>query len=87
MGGFHAECVFMSVISKRFLDGGLKDLVIEARLLEEGSTISALSSPHYNKAMRIHKYLYEPLMRCKMQSFEEWVIEVNEASSPTVVLL
>ena len=29
MGGFHAECIFMSVISKTFLDGGLKDL--EAR--------------------------------------------------------
>ena len=35
MGGFYAKCIFMSVISKRFLDGGLKNLVIEARLLEE----------------------------------------------------
>ena len=39
MGGFYAECIFMSVISRRFLNGGLKDLVIEAQLLEEGSTI------------------------------------------------
>ena len=71
MGGFHDECIFMPVISKRFLDGGLKDLVIEARSSEDRSTISALSSPHYNKAMRIHKYVYEALMRCKIQSLEE----------------
>ena len=46
MGVFHAECIFMSVISKkRFLDTGLKDLVVEARSLEEGSTISAY--PHH----------------------------------------
>ena len=84
MGVFHAECIFMSVISKkRFLDTGLKDLVVEARSLEEGSTISALSSPHYNKAMCIHKYVYEAFMRCKIQPFEEWLVEVNDASSPS----
>ena len=52
----------MSVISERFLDGGRKDLVIEARLLKEGSAISLLSSPHYNKAMRIHEYVYEDVL-------------------------
>ena len=82
MGGFHVECIFLSVISKRFLDGGIKGLVIEALLLEEGSTISALPSPHYSKAMRIHKYVYEAFVRCKIQSFEEWLAEVNDASSP-----
>ena len=71
MGGFHAECIFVSVISKRFPDGAFNDLVIEVQLLEERSTISALSSPHYNKAMRIHKYMYEAFMQCKIQSFEE----------------
>ena len=64
--------VFSCPIYQKFLDGGLKDLVIEARLLEEGSTISALPSPHYNKDMPIHKYVYEAFVRCKIQSFEEW---------------
>ena len=32
--------------------------------------------------MRIHKYVYEAFMRCKIQSFEEWLVEVNDASSP-----
>ena len=90
-GGFHAECIFMSVISERFLDGGRKDLVIEARLLKEGSIISLLSSPHYNKAMRIHEYVYEDVLwRWRffyaMQNTIVWrmvgLVEVNDASSP-----
>ena len=27
-------------------------------------------------------YVYEALMRCKIQSFEEWLVEVNDASTP-----
>ena len=82
MEGFHAECIFISVLSKRFLDCSLKDLLIEARLVEDGSTISALFSPHYTKAMRIQRYVYEAFMRCKIQSFEELLVEVNDVSSP-----
>ena len=32
--------------------------------------------------MRIHKYVYETFMRYKIQSFEEWLVEVNDDSSP-----
>ena len=35
MDGFHATCVFLSVIGKRFADGGLKDLIAESGLLGE----------------------------------------------------
>ena len=63
MGVLHAECILVSIISKRFFVVGLKDLVIEAQLLEEESTISALSSPHHNNAIRIHKLAYETFIR------------------------
>ena len=33
MGGFHATCVFLDVISKRFSDAGLKDLIVETGLI------------------------------------------------------
>ena len=78
---FHAECIFMSLIQKRFFVAGLKDLVIEARLLEEESTILALPSPHHNDAVRIHKFVYEAFMQQKIQSFEEWLVEINYTSS------
>ena len=63
MGVLHAECILVSIISKRFFVVGLKDLVIEAQLLEEESTISALSSPHHNNAIRIHKLAYETFIQ------------------------
>ena len=30
MGDFHATCVFLSAVGKRFADGELKDLVVES---------------------------------------------------------
>ena len=63
MGVLHAECILVSIISKRFFVVGLKDFLIEAQLLEEESTISALSSPHHNNAIRIHKIAYETFIR------------------------
>ena len=33
MGGFHATCVFLGAISKRFGDAGLKDLLVETGLI------------------------------------------------------
>ena len=35
MGGFHAASIFLGVIGKRFKDAGLKDLIMESRLLGE----------------------------------------------------
>ena len=35
MGGFHATCVFLGVIGKRFGVEGLKDVMVEAVTLEE----------------------------------------------------
>ena len=36
----------------------------------------------FNKIKRIYMYVYEALMRCKIQSFEEWLVEANDASTP-----
>ena len=33
MGGFHATCVFLGVIGKRFGEAGLKDLIVETGLI------------------------------------------------------
>ena len=65
----------MFVISKRqkvfLMVVSLEDLSLEAQLLQEGSKISSLSSPHYKKPMSIRKYVYGAFIRCKIQSFEE----------------
>lgn len=37
MGDFHVACVFLAVIGKRFGDAGLRDLLIESRIIGNGS--------------------------------------------------
>ena len=64
---------FFSVMKEK-----VKGLVMVARVLDA----RLLHSSHKNKAIRIHKYVCEASIRCKIQSFEEWLVEVNDASSP-----
>lgn len=35
MGAFHAQCIFIAVIGKRFADAGLRDWIIEGDLIGE----------------------------------------------------
>ena len=62
---------FFSVMKEK-----VKGLVMVARVLDA----RLLPSSHKNKAIRIHKYVCETSIRCKIQSFEEWLVE--DASSP-----
>ena len=42
MGAFHASCIFIGVIEKRFGSVGLKDIIIEASLVEQETFDSRL---------------------------------------------
>jgi len=55
IGSFHIACVLMSVIGKRFGDSGLRDLLIESRIIGNGSVNGVLEGKHYNRALRTHK--------------------------------
>ena len=70
MGGFHATCVFLSVIGKRFADGGLKDLTVESGLLGEDQPSQMLKGKYYNNGIRVQLYLAEAINRMKLESFE-----------------
>lgn len=69
MGDFHVACVFLAVIGKRFGDAGLRDLLIESRIIGSGSLNGVLEGKHYNRALRIHKVVLEALMRLNWQAF------------------
>ena len=82
MGTFHTICNALSILGKRFGDGGLKDICIEAELVAEGSINGVLNGKHYNRAIRIHKYIYEALMRLAWAGFTHWVEDnVSERSA------
>ena len=55
MVSFHVACVLMSVIGKRFGESGLRDLLIESRIIGSGSVNGVLEGKHYNRALRTHK--------------------------------
>ena len=73
MGAFHASCIFIAVIGKRFAAAGLKDLCIEAGLVGVSSVESMLKGKHYNRAVRCLKIAYEAFQRLKFEAFEKWL--------------
>ena len=81
MGTFHTICNALSILGKRFRDAGLKDICIEAGIVAEGSINGVLDGKHYNRAVRVHKYIYEALMRLAWEEFLLWAEDNQEAST------
>ena len=79
MGGFHACGIFLVVIGKRFASAGLHDLIIEAGLAGLDSTEIILKGKHYNRGVRIAKYVYEALQRINLEMFEKWLQDQGKA--------
>ena len=73
MGGFYACVIFLAVIGKRFVFGGLHDLIVEARLSGPESVNQILNGKEYNYGIRICKVMFEALQRAKLDVFEEWL--------------
>ncbi len=69
MGTFHTICNALAILGKRFQDAGLRDICIESGIVAEVSINGVLDGKHYNRAIRIHKYIYEALMRLAWTEF------------------
>ena len=73
LGGFHLMMMLFGVLGCRFGDAGLRELAIQSDLVAEGSIDSVMSGKHYNRAVRLHKIIYEALMKLLILSFESSV--------------
>ncbi len=71
MGDFHTVNVMHSIIGKRFEGAGLKDLVVEAKVIAEGSLSNVLDGKMYNRGMRLYKLVYEAFLRLIWKGFIE----------------
>eukprot|EP00117_Sycon_ciliatum_P037719 scpid6312/ scgid28153/ len=69
MGGFHICMTLLAIIGKRFSDGGLLNLLVEADVAGSSTAGLALSGKQYNRAVRFHKLVYEALQRLRWRSF------------------
>ena len=73
MGTFHTIMTLLATIGKLFQDAGLRDTCIESRIIAEGSVSGALEGRMYNRAVRVHKYIYEALLRPDWKGFMPWL--------------
>ena len=79
MGGFHATCIFIAVIGKRFGLAGLKDLLVETNIVGTNSIDLVLKGKQYNRAIRALKTVYEALQRVKINTFLEWLSSIGKS--------
>ena len=75
MGTFHTICNALAVLGKRFQDAGLRDLCIESGIVAEGSVTGVMEGRMYNRAVRVHKIVYEALMRLLWNEFVQHVMD------------
>lgn len=69
IGVFHTICSYLGVLGKMMTGTGFEDIVIEAGICASGSLDQVMRGKHYNRAMRVHKLMYETLERLLLQSF------------------
>ena len=84
LGNFHTLGTLFSIIGKRFLLAGLKDLFVEAVIVAESSVSAVLEGLNYNGGVRVHKLAYEAFMRVALEGFYPWLNESYPADSRQV---
>ena len=72
----------MGIIGKLFRDAGLRDLAVESGIIAEGSADAALEGRQYNRAVRLHKLVYETLMQMAWKGFLPWMSEHHPEALP-----
>ena len=81
-GTFHLLMMFLGAIEDKFGDAGLRDLAVQSGIISEGSVDNASDGYLYSRAVRMHKLVYEALIRILKGKFtqkESW----SEMKEPT----
>ena len=63
LGPFHAQCSFITSISKRFSGSGLSELIVSSDMIADKSVDAALRGKHYKRIVRTLQLTYEALQR------------------------
>ena len=72
LDAFHTISCLLSVIGKQFSPAGLRDVIIESGVIEEGSVDGILTGKAYNRTVRFHKLMYQACMRLIWRGFMDW---------------
>jgi hypothetical protein len=68
---------FMAVISKRYGDAGLNDILVEAGVVAEGSLNGVISGHHYYRSIHAYKIVYETMEGLRFQEYPETTDEAK----------
>ena len=68
MGMFHRLMMYMPILSKRFSDAGIRDILTQSGTIAEGLVYKVLCGQMYNRGVRAYKMVYEAIVR---KIFEE----------------
>jgi len=80
MGIFHTICMFLRILGKRFADAGLRDILVETGIVAQGSVSAVLDGKQYNRGVRVHKIVYEALMRLIWNHFYQSLEKTDDAN-------
>ena len=69
MSSFHLTCAFMGALGKKMRCSGLEEVLIESGICASGSIEQVLTGKHYNRALLVHKVVYEALERILLQVY------------------
>ena len=78
MGTFHTIMTLLAIIGKRFYDAGMRDTCIASEIIAEDSVHGVLEERMYKRAVRVHKIIYEAVLRLAWKGFITWL----EAHNP-----
>ena len=72
------------MIGKSFQDAGLRDVCVESGVIADGSAASVLECRGYNRAIQLHKIMFEALNRLAWDGFPQWIEERHKDKTPRV---
>ena len=70
LGGFHLLMMLLGIMGTRYGDAGLRELAVQSEVVAEGSIERVLEGKNCNRAVRLHKVVYEALFRMLLNKFE-----------------
>ena len=71
MDGFHLPMMILGIIGHHFRNAGLAELAVVSDVVAGTSIEKILSGKNYNRAIRMHKILYEALINAFESSLSE----------------
>lgn len=76
-------CSYMGALGKSIKCSGFEEILVESGICASGSIEKVMSGKHYNRALWVHKLVFEALERLLLQAFESQNAKVfsDEASS------